>query len=74
MANQPHNPQQQDQQRKPFGNQSEKRAPGQQGKPGAGRADQNRPSPQPQDPADLGHDPRPDNIQAGRMGQSSEKH
>jgi hypothetical protein len=64
MANQPHNPQQQ----RP---QAPKQAPGR------GQAGKNNgPEPRPQNPADLGHDPEPDNVQAQRpgMGQSSEKH
>jgi hypothetical protein len=71
MANQPHNPQQQQgQQQRP---QPPKQAPGQ-GQ--AGKSSGSEPGPQ--NPADLGHDPKPDNIQARQgqkgMGQSSEKH
>ena len=71
MANQPHNPQQQDP--------SSKQADGRPGKdarapkriPGESRGAD---GPQPQDPADLGHDPKPADVQsAGRLGQSSEK-
>jgi len=71
MANQPQNPQQQNQQQR--GDRPAKHASGQQAKPGAGRADQDRPGTRPQDPADLGHDPQPDDVQAGRMGESNEK-
>lgn len=68
MANQPHNPQQpnQQQQNQPAKNDGGrvKDARGQQAKPGL----------RPQDPADLGHDPKPADVQAaGRLGQSSEK-
>jgi hypothetical protein len=67
MANQPHNPQQQGQQQR---RQPAKQAPGKdQTKDSSGT------EPRPQDPADLGHDPEPANVQAQhRMGQSSEKH
>jgi len=67
MANQPHNPQQQNQ---PRNAPPTKQAPGQ-GQTGKSGSDKS--GPQPQNPADLGHDPKPDNIQAGRMGQSGEK-
>jgi len=71
MANQPQNPQQpqkQQQQNQP----PTKQAPGR-GQAGKSGSSSDRPGTQPQNPADLGHDPRPDNIQAGRMGQSGEK-
>jgi len=70
MANQPHNPQQQQQSPKQGGGSNKEAAPGK-SVPGQSRAAD---GPQPQDPADLGHDPKPANVQAkGRMGQSSEK-
>ena len=72
MANQPHNsPNQAEprkgEPRKDFAPQPAKQAPGR-----SGKADADVPSPQPQNPADLGHDPKPDDIQS-RLGQSSEK-
>jgi hypothetical protein len=69
MANHPHNPQDQGQQRprKNVAPQPAKQAPGR-----SGKTDADRPNPQPQNPADLGHDPKPDDIQS-RLGQSSEK-
>jgi hypothetical protein len=61
--------------RKDPGSQPAKQAPGQgqSGKTGADRPTSDR-TPQPQNPADLGYDPQPDNTQArGGFGQSSEK-
>ena len=75
------NPQHQSghQDRKDFGSNPPKRAPskGQSGKSGSGNSGSERadaPGTQPQNPADLGFDPKPDNVQArGVSGQSSEK-
>ena len=64
MANQPHNPQSENQPRKPVAGRPQKERSGQEAKPG----------PQPQDPAELGHDPKPAEVQAaGRLGQTSER-
>ena len=69
MANQPQNPQHQQNQPR---NAPPKQGPGK-GQAGKSGADSDRPGTQPQNPADLGHDPKPDDIQAGRLGQSGEK-
>ena len=71
MANQPQHQQQPNQQpRKDFDAPPAKQAPG---RGQTGKSSSDRPGTRPQDPADLGHDPEPDNVQAGRMGQSGEK-
>jgi hypothetical protein len=75
------NPQQQSGQpeRKEPGSKPAQEAPGR-GQAGKSGPDQpsDRPGTSPQDPADLGYDPKPDNVQArgnagGSLGQSGEK-
>jgi hypothetical protein len=57
--------------RKDPGSTPPKEAPG---RGQAGKSGSDRPATQPQDPADLGFDPKPDNVQArGTRGQSGEK-